>query len=230
MRRHDHVAATRRDIVGQAVEAVLAGCIRHGGANHLSVFALQGYADARHAGVVRHEHVAAYLAVDRSASDGAGRMGGVATVAVVEHGQRIAVGHARNGLRVEVGILLTLINRVGYCIAVLHLTFQHVAVYGLRGRYPAERHATFVVALGVIHRGLKLRYIGTFIEIQALARDGYRQQHRRVVHAQIGIVLVDTYGIAVVGTSVVSYIGIVGLPVAVQETRDTILRNEYLVL
>ena len=135
----------------------------------------------------------------------------------------------RHGSPVEEGVLLAAIDSVGDGIAVHHTALQHITIHSRRSGCPVEEHTAFQFCVCVALRGGECGYLGALVEIEFRPAQGDGLELVfRVLHMQVGMGLVDTYSIAVMGAGTVGHIRIARYPRAVLLAEDTVLRDDEL--
>ena len=105
---------------------------------------------------------------------------------------------------------------------------KHVVIHGVGGRCPYEHHAPFVLGACQALRSRKRLDRCCVVVVQRRTCHDDRLQLCGILYVQVGGRLVDAYGIRVVGTRTIGYVGERRQPRAVGLTDDTVLRNDHL--
>ena len=171
--------------------------------------------------------MSAYLAVRRSPAFNGLAVLAVLTVAGVACRDGILIDDVRHSSLVEEHRFHTVVERVRYGGAFLP-PCEHVVIHGVGGRCPYEHHAPFVLGACQALRSRKRLDRSCVVVVQRRTCHDDRLQLCGILYMQVGGRLVDAYGIRVVGTRTISYVGERRQPRAVGLTDDTVLRNDHL--
>ena len=157
MGRYDRIVTAARNRVLDAVEPIIAVCIRDDSTYRLAVRSLQRHVHSCHAAVVRHKHLTGYLSVMGTPSDRSSTMLRLFSVAIIHRSHRIFIPLLRSSREVEETVLDTGVERIGYPIAVLRHAGQDISVHGQGRGLPVELYPAFAVPFGISLRSRELR-------------------------------------------------------------------------